>query len=114
MAKYLLLLKGGDFSNYSPEDMQKILEKYIGWSLKLKEKGIHHGGEELGPNGRVLRVEGSKVVDGPFTETKESIGGFWLIEAESINQAVDITRSCPHLDFNGQVEVREVIPHEMP
>jgi hypothetical protein len=111
MAKYLLLLKGGEFENYSPEDMQKIVEKYMLWGAQLRERKMYLAGEELGPSGRTLKVDGGRVVDGPFTETKESIGGFWLIEAESLEKAVEASRSCPHLDFKGEVEVREVIPH---
>jgi hypothetical protein len=111
MAKFVLLLKGGDFTEYSPEDMQKIVEKYVNWSQVLRDKNQHIAGEELSNNGRVVTVNNGKVVDGPFAETKETVGGFWLIEAENLEQAVQISRSCPHLDFKGEVEVREVIPH---
>ncbi len=111
MAKFVLLLKGGDFTKYSPEDMQKVLEKYMNWSQQLKDKNHHLAGEELSGNGRVVSINNGKVVDGPFAETKETVGGFWMIEAENLDQAVQISRSCPHLDFNGDVEVREVIPH---
>jgi hypothetical protein len=111
MAKFVLLLKGGEFNEYSPEDMQRILEKYMTWSQLLRDKNQHIAGEELSNNGRVVSIKNGKVVDGPFAETKESIGGFWLIEAENMEQAVQLSRSCPHLDFNGEVEVREVIPH---
>jgi hypothetical protein len=111
MAKFVLLLKGGEFNEYSPEDMQRILEKYMTWSQLLRDKNQHIAGEELSNNGRVVSIKNGKVVDGPFAETKESIGGFWLIEAENLEQAVQLSRSCPHLDFKGEVEVREVIPH---
>ena len=111
MAKFVLLLKSGDFTEYSPEDMQRIVEKYLNWSQQLRDKNQHLAGEELSSNGRVVTVKNGKVVDGPFAETKESVGGFWLIEAENLEQAVQISRSCPHLDFKGEVEVREVIPH---
>jgi len=111
MAKFVLLLKAGTFDEYSPEDMQRIVEKYVGWGNQLREKGNYLAGEELSENGRIVAVKNGKVVDGPFAETKETVGGFWLIEADSLEKAVDISRSCPHLDFNGVVEVREVIPH---
>ena len=111
MAKFVILLKPADFSNYSPDEMQKIVEKYLAWSNQLREKGLYLAGEELSEHGRVLRVDGARIVDGPFAETKESIGGFWMIETDSMEKAVEITRSCPHLDYKGEVEVREVIPH---
>jgi hypothetical protein len=111
MPKFVLLLKEGSFEEYSPEQMQKIVEKYVGWSKQLREKGIHLAGEELSGNGRTVTIQNGKVIDGPFAETKESVGGFWMIEVENLDKAVEISRACPHLDFNGVVEVREVIPH---
>ncbi|MCI0413898.1 YciI family protein [bacterium] len=111
MATYMLLLKSGKFDNYSPEAMQEIVERYIGWANKLREQGRHRGGEELKPTGRVLRREKNKVLDGPYTETKESVGGFFLIEARDYDDAVEISRGCPHLDYEGEIELREINPH---
>ena len=111
MAQYMLLLKGGDFGGYSPEEAQKIVEKYIVWANQLREKGIHRGGDELKGTGRVLSVKNGRVVDGPFTETKEAIGGYFQIEVESMEEAVEISKGCPHLEFKGDVEIREVNPH---
>ncbi len=111
MAKFVLLLRGGDFSGFSPEEMQKVVEKYIAWADKLRKEGRHHGGEELNSKGSVLQMKDGRVVDGPFTETKEAIGGFFLIEASDIHEAKQISRECPHLSFGGIVEVRDVIPH---
>ena len=111
MATYMLLLKGGKFENYSPEEMQKIIERYINWSIQLREKGAHRGGEELKPTGRVLRREKNRVTDGPFTETKESVGGYYLIEARDEKDAIEISRECPHLDYEGEIELREINPH---
>jgi len=111
MPKFVFLLKEGSFDEYSPEQMQKIVEKYVGWSKKLREDGTYLAGEELSGNGRTVTIKNGKVIDGPFAETKESVGGFWMIETDNLDKAVEISRSCPHLDFNGVVEVREVIPH---
>ncbi len=111
MATYMLLLKGGKFDDYSPEQMQQILERYLGWATKLREQGFHRGGEELKPGGRVLRREKNQVLDGPFTESKESIGGYYLIDARDGAEAVAISRECPHLDYDGEIELREINPH---
>jgi hypothetical protein len=111
MAKFVLLLKGGDFTRFSPEEMQKILEKYMSWVAKLKQEGRHHASEELNNTGSVLQSRNGQVVDGPFAETKETVGGFFLIEAKDLSEATRISRECPHLAFDGVVEVREVIPH---
>ena len=88
MATFMLLLKGGDFSSYSPEDAQKILQDYMGWSQKLRTQGKYKGGDELKEGGRVVSVADGRVVDGPFTETKEVIGGFAVLEAPSLKEAI--------------------------
>ena len=111
MAKFILLLREGEFENYSPEEMQKIVERYLGWSQKLRDDGRYHAGEELKETGRILSTKNNRVVDGPFTETKESIGGFFLIEAKDYEDAVQISKECPHLSYGGVVELREVNPH---
>src|SRR2546428_5782907 len=88
MATFMLLLKGGDFSGYSPEESQKILQDYLGWSQKLRTQGKYKGGDELKEGGRVVSVADGRVVDGPFTETKEVIGGGLLIRRPGPGGAV--------------------------
>jgi hypothetical protein len=50
------------------------------------------------------------VTDGPYAETKEIIGGYWIISAENYDEAVELTRDCPSLEFGARMEVREVEP----
>jgi hypothetical protein len=111
MATYILLLSKGEFNAYSPEEMQNILEKYLAWSKQLRAEGRYKAGEELNRTGRVLRWQNNRVVDGPFAETKEAVGGFYMIEAKDYDEAVEISRGCPHLEFQGEIEIRETIPH---
>ena len=86
MASFMLIARDvpQDFADVSPEDMQRIIEKYVAWGNKLEEAGKKRAGNKLRDGeGRVLRGNGGKlaVTDGPFSETKEVIGGYWLIEA---------------------------------
>ena len=111
MATFMLLLKGGDFTGYSPEESQKILQDYLGWSQKLRTQGKYKGGDELKEGGRVVSVADGRVVDGPFTETKEVIGGYFLIEEPGLEAAIATAKDCPHLKYKGRVEVREINPH---
>ena len=111
MATFMLLLRGGEFSGYSPEESQKILEDYMGWSQKLRTQGKYKAGDELKGGGRVLSVKDGRVIDGPFTETKEVIGGFFLIEEPNLEAAMATSKDCPHLKYKGTVEVREINPH---
>jgi hypothetical protein len=111
MATFMLLLKGGEFTGYSPEDYQKILQDYFGWSQKLRNQRKYKGGDELKGSGRVLAMKDGRVVDGPFTETKEVVGGYFLIEEPSLEAAIATARDCPHLKYKGTVELREINPH---
>lgn len=113
MAKYMLLLHDDPttFTRMSPEEIQKVIEKYVGWSTKLREAGVLLAGDKLTDEpGRVLRGRNGavRVTDGPYTETKEVLGGYYLIEAPSYEAAVDRSRDCPHLEYGGTIEVRQV------
>jgi hypothetical protein len=111
MAKYVFLLRdSGSLDGMSPEEMQKVLLRYRDWADKVQGRGKLSGGQKLrNGEGRVLKRSGSKlsVTDGPFTEAKEILGGFFVVDANSYDEALSIANDCPHLDF-GSIEVREV------
>ena len=112
MAKYTLMLResGRAFANLSPSEMQAIFARYGAWSDGLRKAGTLGPSEKLTDGaGRVIRRTNGKVMvtDGPFTEGKEVLGGFFTIEAVSYDKAIEIANTCPHLDF-GSIEVREV------
>jgi hypothetical protein len=114
MASYMLLLRGGNASleAYSPEQMQALIQPYIDWSRRLREEGRHLGGDELAAGGQVLRANGyGFVVDGPYAETKEDIGGYFLIRAADDAEALDVAKGCPVFTHGGFVEVRRIIEH---
>lgn len=111
MSQYLLLLRGGEFEHYSQEEMGNIVQKYMDWADELRKDGIYKVSQELKRDGRVLSVKNGEVVDGPYTETKEAVGGFYLIEAKDYDEAVKVSRNCPHLNYGGTIELREINPH---
>ena len=114
MARFLLLIRGGDGDvvSSSPEDYQKVVEKYIAWSRRLREEGRNLGADELAEGGVVVRSRnGQVVVDGPFAETKEAIGGYFMIEAADLNEAAEIAKGCPAVERGGCVDIRPVIDH---
>lgn len=115
MPDYMLLLYESptSFADVSPEEMQKIIAKYAAWREGLAESGRLVGGQKLRDGeGRVLRNgdRGVRVLDGPYSETKEVIGGYFAIRADDYDDAVRISRDCPHLAFGGTIEVREIEP----
>lgn len=113
--KYLLIFVGGSNRDLSPEEAEKQMNKWFAWIEKLRSQGKYHSGEALTPGGKVVSNKNGKiVVDGPFTETKEAVGGYFVIEAGNIDEAVAIARDYPAFHLNGKVEVREVRNFDMP
>lgn len=103
------------WAGLAPEEMDRMVQRYGAWSGRLAAEGKLLGGEKLRDReGRVVRGAGKErtVVDGPFSETKELIGGFFLIQAGGYDEAVELTADCPHLEHGGTVEIRAV--EEMP
>ena len=114
MARFLLLIRGSDDSRkeYTPEERQQLLGRYIAWVEKLRSEGRHQGADELKYGGCTVRSrEGRPIVDGPYAETKEAIGGYFLIEAEDLNEAAEIAKDCPTLTHGGFVDIREIQEH---
>lgn len=92
----------------SPEQLQAVTKQWMDWigSIAAQNKLIDRG-NRLVPSGKVVRPAGV-ITDGPYTEIKESIGGYSLIKAASIEEAVELAKGCPVLTVGGNVEVREI------
>ncbi|HYL73962.1 MAG TPA: YciI family protein [Bryobacteraceae bacterium] len=110
MPQYVLLLRDDreGVAGFSPEEMQKLIQRYGDWRRSLQNKVV--GGQKLKDGeGHVLRKQAGKaaVTDGPFTEAKEVMGGFFIVEADNYNQVIELAKTCPHMDF-GSIEVRAI------
>ena len=112
MAQYMLLLYDdpAEWRQLSPEEMQKAIEKYIAWNNQARQSGFYLGSHKLAEDlGRVVRGGGKpRVTDGPYSETKEVLGGYYLIEAADYEQALQRCLDHPHLAYGGTIEVRQV------
>lgn len=109
MTKYLFLYRNPPMEGEhpSPEEMQKQLTYWSEWKEKFKAH-VAEMGDGLKPTGRLL-AEG-KVTDGPFAESKELIGGYSIVSAESYEQALEVARECPITAMPGaSIEIREMM-----
>ena len=112
MKDFMLLFRGATQQyEFSPEEMQGHMQKWFGWVDQLKSKNIYVSGEPLLPDGKTVTGKKALVTDGPFAESKEIIGGFFIIKAASIEEATEIAKDCPDLPLDGIVEVREVMKY---
>lgn len=109
MSQFMLLLydNPSDWQKLSPEEMQKAVEKYVAWTKKPFTVDSKRLAED---SGRVLRMQGgrTRTTDGPYSETKEVLGGYYTIEAANYDEAVQRTVDHPHLEYGGTIEVRQV------
>jgi hypothetical protein len=107
---YMLLFRGNDWhKGLSPEEMQKISDRWMAWFNGLKDENKCVAGNPLEPEGKIVTGQNGKLVsDGPFAESKEAIGGYFLLKVNSLDEAVAIARECPGLPYGAKIEVRPV------
>ena len=112
MSQFMLFIRGGSETSEqpSPQQIQEAIERYRAWAQKLRAQGKLVSAEKLKDNeGMLLSTRnGQIVVDGPFAETKETIGGYFIINAENVAEAIEITKESPTLSEGGMVELREI------
>ncbi|MEP6668358.1 MAG: YciI family protein [Chthoniobacter sp.] len=108
---YLLLFRGNPWDNvgHSTEELQQIMDRVTAWFDKLQQEGKFVSGSPLMDRATTVTGDGGRsVVDGPFAEAKEAIGGFVLLNVNSMEEAVAVARSNPMLKHGLITEVREV------
>jgi hypothetical protein len=115
MEKFMLLFQGVmPTEEPSPEQMKEGMEKWMAWINKLAAEGKYVSGEPLLPGGKVIKGNARNVTDGPFTEGKEIIGGYFIINAEDYDEAVALCEGYPDYATGGTVIVRQVMKMEVP
>ena len=106
---YMLLFRGTDLrKGLSPEELQKVSEKWMTWFRRLTEQGKAVAGQPLERDGKIVSGKDRVVSDGPFAESKEAIGGYFLLDVATMDEAVAIAKECPGLAYGIRVEVRPV------
>jgi hypothetical protein len=114
MEKFMLIFHGGQMEGMSPEEMQAHMGKWFTWIENLNKKEQYVAGEPLLPGGKLVSGKaGKSVTDGPYTEGKEVVGGFFIINAKDLNEAVEIAKGSPDFDHGGTVQVRQVMKMDM-
>jgi hypothetical protein len=109
-SEYMLLFRGNDWDRkLSPEELQQVMSKWTAWYDQLVELGKIKSAHPLIPEGRIVtQKKGQPVADGPFAESKEAIGGYFLIQMTNLDETLRIAKRCPALEYGMIVEVRPV------
>jgi hypothetical protein len=112
--KYLCLIYENEknWETMPPADSETIMNEYFAFTEDIRKNGKYVAGEALQPTptATTVRVRNGKIstTDGPFMETKEQLGGFYLIEAKDLNDAIQVAAKIPSARL-GSIEVRPVV-----
>ena len=104
----MLIFRGNDwYKGLSPEEMQQVSDKWMAWFKGLMASGQATAGNPLERDGKIVG-KNRVVSDGPFAESKETIGGYFLLKVNTMDEALAIAKNCPGLPYGIRVEVRAV------
>ncbi len=108
--QYMFLFRGNEWQKgLSPEEMQRVASQWMAWFERLTAQGKAVAGSPLEMEGKVVSGKnGRSISDGPFAESKEAVGGYFLLNVSTFEEALAIAQQCPGLDYGAQVEVRPV------
>jgi len=107
----MLLFRGPHWDQgLSTDELQKTMDDVMAWFEGLNQRGTVKGAQPLSAQGRTISgANGRFVVDGPFTETKEAVGGYLVLQADSLEEAIEVARTNPALRYGVSVEVRPIL-----
>lgn len=106
---YMLLFRGNDLrKDRSLEELQRVTDNWMEWFKRLTEEGKLVAGSPLEREGKIVSGKDRLVSDGPFVESKETVGGYFLLDVATLDEAIAIAKECPGLPHGVRVEVRPV------
>ena len=114
MKEFMMIFIGESYTDLglSPEQVQSRLQKWMAWHAKMDSAGIVKHGEALHDGAKSIKGVGKVITDGPYVESKEIVGGYYVIKAESMDHAIEEAKNYPDFDLGGGVEVREIMVFE--
>jgi len=110
MKNFMMLFRTekSDAPKPSPEQMQAMVKQWQDWIGGIAAQGKFVGTDALGFEGKTVHSDGM-ITDGPYAELKEIVGGYIIIKANNLDEAVRLSDGCPTLAIGGKVEVRDVM-----
>ena len=116
MEKFMLLFRGGIHHAYNANESKEGMEhmqEWMNWMGGLHQKGTLISADPLLPTGKEIIGEAKKVSDNPYISQGEQVGGYVIVNANDLDEAVEIAKGCPIFKEDGKVEVRPIQKMEM-
>jgi hypothetical protein len=115
MKKFIILIMGDPsaWHTLTPEQAQGAMQAYFAFSQRLRDEGRYLDGDGLAVESKNIRKgsSGLTVSDGPYIESKEVLGGYYLFNAKDWDEALSIAKECPGLEHGGGVELRAIMDY---
>ena len=109
-SEYMLLFKGTLWDReLSPEELQQVMTRWMNWLDRLTQEGKVRSAHPLANQGKIITWKKGAPTDGPFAESKEAIGGYFLLKVSGEEEALEIAKECPALRYGVAVEVRPIV-----
>ncbi len=112
--RYLLLIYSNEVpdSSVTPEQQQAVMNEYFAFNHEVNQRGVNKAGEALMPTAMAttVRIKEGKatITDGPFAETKEQLGGYYVLDVKNLDEAIEIAKLCPGAKY-GSIELRPIV-----
>jgi hypothetical protein len=110
MKEFMMIFRMAPMQNFqpTPEQMQQSIKQWQDWIGGIAAQGKFVSTNQLGFQGKTLKATGI-VTDGPYAEVKEIVGGYIIVKANSLDEAMELAKGCPILSIGGHVEVRDIM-----
>lgn len=110
MEKFILIFRGGDthVATAHSQAAMDVIQAWNDWMAELAEKGLLAGGDALQLSGKIVKGSEKVVSDGTYAKGNDMVGGYLIVNAKDVNDAVEISKGCPILNEEGSVEVRPI------
>jgi hypothetical protein len=106
---YMLLFVGREWYNELPDtEVRKVADAAKAWFDNLVAQGKMKGANSLARSGTRVAANGKVISDGPYAETKEALGGYLILQAENLEEAIEIAKSFPSLKYGTTLEIRQI------
>ena len=110
MKEFMMIFRMDPTGGYepTPEQMQESIQQWQSWIGGIAAQGKFVSTNQLGDSGKTVKP-GGVITDGPYAEIKEIIGGYIIVKADDLDDAIKLTEDCPMFYVGGHVEVREIM-----